>query len=646
MKSTLMILALVAAACLMAFAPTGCSDSDSPADGGDPDATPPGVVSVTALDARHIEVVYDEEVDENSAEDGDNYLFIDASTAANSFDAPAAPGDTLHVASVVLDNDGITATASLWSLMGDLPYDYAITGVRDLSGNAITDGASGSFDGSAASDNTPPEVVSHVPAAGATGVPVGQTVAIEFSEAMDYNSVAGAVSWTGGGGDVSYEFDADESHIYFLQPQEILQRNTTYTVTIDGGAMDIAGNHLAQTSWTFRTTSVIDNTSPTLVSTTPADGASNVPVSTNIRLQFSEAIDPAGLDNILVTPDISDGTDSWSSDGSTITFDPDVDLEDDTQYVFLFPQGAISDLAGNGMEESVSFRFTTGSSFESGRVAGQLTGDPGTAAADPAGAIVLISSVLLFEYEGEEDPPIEGTDIAGTNGVYNVTGLADGMYWPVALMETNGDGRLETDLGDAVGAYGVDFGTGDTSADSVIISGGAPATGIDFPLIDPSVIAGEVSYGGSEFGDTWWQYDYYVGIFDEDPTGGGGIEPITGTDGASLGNDPKYAVHQFDAGLTPGTYYVGAFLDVNRNDTYDPAVEPAGFYMVGGSIATVTIANGSDVFDVDIEMADPALNSGTRTGWNIPVLNGDNAARAEQWRLLRAHIDRALAARR
>ena len=64
MKSTLTILALIAAACLMAVAPTGCSDSDSPADGGDPDTTPPGVVSVTALDATHIEVVYDEKVEE------------------------------------------------------------------------------------------------------------------------------------------------------------------------------------------------------------------------------------------------------------------------------------------------------------------------------------------------------------------------------------------------------------------------------------------------------------------------------------------------------------------------------------------------------------------------------------------------------
>jgi len=641
MKSTLTILALIAAACLMAFAPIGCSDSDSPVDGGDPDTTPPGVVSVTALDATHLEVVYTEKVEENSAEDSDNYLFLEALPGAADR-APVSPGDTLHVASVVLDNDGITAAVTLWSWMGNETYDFTITGVKDLSGNPIADGGSGSFTGTTAPDQTPPTVVSHVPAAGATDIPVGQSVAIEFSEAMDYNSVAGAVSWTGGGGDVSYDFDADESHIYFLRPQEILQRNTTYTVTIDGGAMDIAGNHLAQTSWTFRTTSAVDNTSPTLDSTTPADGATNVPVSTNIRLQFSEAIDPAGLDNILVTPDIGDGTDSWSSDGSTITFDPDVDLEDDTQYVFLFPQGAISDLAGNRMEESVSFRFTTGSGFESGRVAGQLTGDPGTAAANPAGAIVLISSVFIFEYDEEGAPPIEGTDIAGTNGVYNVTGLADGMYWPVALMETNDDGKLEIDLGDAVGAYGVDFGTGDTSADSVVISGGAPATGIDFPLIDPSVIAGQVWYGGSSYADTWWQYDFYVGIFDEDPSGGD-IEPITGTDAASLGNDPEYVVHQFDANLAPGTYYVGAYLDINGDTQFDPLNEPAGFYMVDGSIETVTIANGSDVFDVDIEMADPALFSSAPSGWRIPALSEEDATRAEQWRLLRAHIDRALA---
>ena len=85
---------------------------------------------------------------------------------------------------------------------------------------------------------------------------------------------------------------------------------------------------------------------------------------------------------------------------------------------------------------------------------------------------------------------------------------------------------------------------------------------------------------------------------------------------------------------------------MNRNSTYDPAVDPAGFYMDGGSLATVTIANGSDVFDVDIEILDPALFSGAPSGWHIPALDGENAARAEQWRLLREHIDRLLAARR
>ena len=642
MKSIPAILLLVASAVLFAIVPWGCSDSDSPTGGdGVVDTAPPEVVSVTALDATHIEVVYNEKVEENSAEERDNYLFIDASTAANSSGAPAAPGDTLHVGSAVLGNDGVTVTTTLWSSMNAAPYDYTITGVRDLSGNAITDGGSGSFTGSAAPDETPPVVVSHVPDAGATGVGIGQTVAIEFSEAMDYNSVAGAITWTGGGGDVPYDFNADESHIYFLEPQELLQRSTMYTVTIGGGAMDIAGNHLTETSWTFRTTSAVDNTSPTLVSTTPADGATNVPVSTNIRLEFSEAIDPAGLENIIVTPEIGNGADSWSPDGSTITFDPAEDLADDTQYVFLFPQGSIRDLAGNGMEESVSFRFTTGANFPGGRIAGRLTGDAGTPAANPAGAVVLISSVFIFEYEEEGAPPIEGTDIAGTNGVYNATGLGDGKYWPVAIKETNGDGLLEPDMGDAVGAYGVNFDTGDTSADSVVVSEGALVAGIDFPLVDPSVIAGEVSYGGTAYADSWWQYNFLVGVFDEDPSGGG-VEPIGGTDGASLGNDPDYVVHQFDANLLPGTYYVGAFLDINGDTRYDPLDEPGGFYMSGASPGTVTINNGSDAFGIDIVLYDPVSVPGSSSGWRIPPLDEKNAARAEQWRLLRAHVDRLL----
>jgi len=646
MKRVSTILGLLALTFLFALVPWGCSDDDDTPTNGEVDTDPPAVVSVTALDASNVEVVFSEAVEKASAEDSDNYVFIEEAAAPPSPGdlLPRAVGDTLHVATSVLGGDGRTVTNTLWDPMNDAPYGYEISGVKDLSGNTITDPVGGGFDGSTDPDQTPPTINSHIPASGATGVPVAQSVRIEFSEAMNYNSVVGAFSWTGGGGQVSWDVDTREQNQFEFSPQELLAQNTQYTITVSGSATDLAGNHLTQTSWSFRTTTSNDNDPPTLVSTTPADGTTSVPVSTNITLQFSEAINSSGLDYILVTPEIGDGTDSWSPDGSTITFNPNDDLLSDTQYTFLFPQGAITDLAGNPMEESEIVVFTTASSLESGRIAGRLSGDPGTAAANPADAVVLISSVFIFDYENEGPPPIEGAAIAGTGGNYSVPNLIDGTFWPVAMKETNGDGDLDPDLGDAVGAYGVDFGTGDDSADSVVVTEGSQESGIDFPLIDPSAISGEVSYGGTMYGDSWFQYDFYVGLFDEDPSGGG-VEPITGTEGELLGFDPEYVLHQFDNQFSDGTYWVGAYLDVDYSGTYDPAVDPAAYYMDGASIGTVTVANGSDAFAIDIVLLDPEPGASQQAGWRIPPRDPALEARAQEWRRLSEFLKRALESR-
>jgi hypothetical protein len=642
MKRISTIPGLFALICFVTFVPWGCSDDDPAGGGGPVDTTPPGVTSVTATDASHVEVVFSEAVEPNSAEDPDNYLFIEGTPvpALNADAAPSSPGDTAWVATAVLAGDGRTVSTTLWSPMNDAPYDFYITGVKDLNGNAITSAESGGFDGTQDPDITAPTVVSHTPASGATGVPIGQTVVIVFSEAMNYSSVVGAFTWTGPGGQVPFDVDEYESNIFALQPQTLLQQNTQYTIAVSSSAMDLAGNHLVQTSWNFRTTAVADNTPPTLVSTTPADGATNVPVTTNLRLQFSEAIDRYGLEYIVITPEIGDGVDSWSPDGSTITFDPDVDLADNTQYVMVIGQGSITDLAGNPMEESIIIRFTTAASLESGRISGQLAGDPGTAAANPADAVVVISSIFIFDYQGEGPPPIEGAAIAGTGGVYSVTNLIDGTFWPFAMKETNDDGYLEFESGDAIGAYGLDIASGDYTPTSVTISGGSQVGDVDFPLIDPSAISGQVSYAGSMYTD-WWIYDRYVGLFDQDPSGGG-VDPIGGIGPDPLGSNQDYIMHQFEVGFLPGTYYVGAFLDVNWNGEYDPSVDPAGYYMNGTSIGTVTLTNGADAFDVDIALFDPATLGAAPAGWRIPPRDEAAEARAERWRRVAEFLQQAV----
>src|SRR5204863_8556320 len=79
--------------------------------------------------------------------------------------------------------------------------------------------------------------------------------------------------------------------------------STLYTVTIKGGApgvKDVAGNALAiDYTWSF-TTEVGDITPPTTSSVTPANGATDVPVSTTASAVFSEAMDATTINSSTI----------------------------------------------------------------------------------------------------------------------------------------------------------------------------------------------------------------------------------------------------------------------------------------------------------------------------------------------------------
>ena len=141
-------------------------------------------------------------------------------------------------------------------------------------------------------------------------------------------------------------------------------------MSVGAGAMDWAGNGLASApvTWNFTTTTAADNTPPTLVSSTPTNGSTNVVVSVNLVLTFSEAIDQNSLQDVFISPDIGDGVPVWSNGGRTVTFDPDTDMMDDTQYTFSIVPGDVRDLAGNGTTEIIQIVWSTGSNFESGGI--------------------------------------------------------------------------------------------------------------------------------------------------------------------------------------------------------------------------------------------------------------------------------------
>jgi len=617
MRSLFRIGWMVSMSLVTMFLWLGCSSDEGPSGGGPPDTTPPVVTSVTAMDATHVQVTFDEQVSRPSAERTDHYSIVEitaAETATRATGTGEEPNDPetalptqVEIAAAVLQSGGKTVLLTTGTNMSTNAYDMLVSGVSDASGNKMTGVSTTEFTGQNTPDLTAPFIVMRTPGAGATGAGTSQPVTVSFSEPMADVTVLEAFSWTSSKGSVRFSMQKTNETEYAFSPLSPIDRSTIYTVTLTGAARDWAGNSLAQTSWTFTTMNALDTTPPTLVSTVPADGAVNVSTGVTLKLTFSERINPASLKDILITPSPSQGTEEWSTDGRTVSFTPDEPLLENTQYLLVFAEGSVEDLSGNLNTETVTVGFTTGASFASGRIEGTLTGDvnsPG--AADPTGAVVVATTTELF---GEGELDILGIAFAGANDTYSISRLPGATYYPFAILDSNGDGVLDPERGDAFGAYGLDIGAQVFTQTPVVLDAGATVTDVDFPLFDPVAITGTVVYDGDMSAEVRATLMYSVGAFDAatfDPNNPG--DPVAWTQDGPLAWNPEYAMNTLDNNLEPGSYYVGAYVDVNSNGLFDPNIDPSGFYsnLQTGAPLPVTVEDGGDAANVDIYLEIPA----------------------------------------
>jgi len=579
------------AAMLLLVAMAACSDDSSPTDGGPNDDTPPGVTSVTPVDAYHVNIVFNEQVTKGTAEDEDNYTIAVVVPPVVSRPVVSAQGGPITIAGATLGGDKKTVTLTTSQTMTGADFDITVTGVSDVTGNKIKTPISKPFTGSDTPDDSAPTIVSRVPIPNGTNIQVGVVVTVTFSEAIQ-NATA---SLSSDGGPVAYSSEIDGATLT-LTPDAPLAYNTEYTV--DAAGTDFAGNTGTNSEWSFTTALNNDRTPPTVVSTSPANLAAGVDVNTNLSITFSEPVDTLQL-NAELYPDAGDGTSTWSNGGKTITFDPTDPLLDDTQYTLtIFPNG-VYDLAGNALQGVHTFVFTTASTLASGSIAGTITGDAGTPAADPTGATVIAADSSPFD---GGDFNVFGTATVAGNNTYNVLYLPDGLYYLLAILDTSGNGNLDPSEGDAIGMYGVDIAAADLDPDSILVAGGAHVTGKNFKLIDPSAVSGTVQYNGSVKGS----FPIQVGLFDTDgflPTN----EPVTGTE--TFGIDNEWLFNSIDELIPEGNYYVGAYMDINGNDTYDPGTDPAGFYGGLPTPTAINMTNGHDTPGIVIQITDPLTSA-------------------------------------
>ena len=204
------------------------------------------------------------------------------------------------------------------------------------------------------SDTVAPSITGTTPTDGASDVALDTTVTATFDEPIVGSTVTVEVTTPDGPVPGTTTYDAGTDTVEFIA-DDPLAASTVHTATISGAA-DAAGNVMEPVSVTF-TTVAADVTPPAVTETTPADGASDVPVGRTLSVTFDEPVAAASIAWSVSSPNGAvAGSTSYDAATRTASFDPDDALDSETLYTVTV-DGA-QDAAGNGLS-TVTWSFTT-----------------------------------------------------------------------------------------------------------------------------------------------------------------------------------------------------------------------------------------------------------------------------------------------
>jgi Ice-binding-like/Bacterial Ig-like domain len=269
--------------------------------------------------------------------------------------APGVTGTITHD----LTNTIFTLTPSSPLAINTVYTATITTGVRDTFGNALATDFVWSFRTAVNGCNPPPTVVSVTPLNGATGVCSLAVVTATFNEAMNTLSISAATFTVTPGVTGTITHDVSNA-IFTFTPSSALAIGTVYTATLTTGAQDTFGNSLATDFvWSFRTAANGCNPPPTVISVTPANGATGVCSLAVVTATFSEAMNPSSINSTTFTiaPGVT-GTITHDVSATIFTFTPSSPLAINTLYTATLTTG-VRDLFGNGLASDSVWTFTT-----------------------------------------------------------------------------------------------------------------------------------------------------------------------------------------------------------------------------------------------------------------------------------------------
>ncbi len=291
---------------------------------------------------------------------------LSTTSISASFNRDVNPS-TLHIGSILLLGDGpvsgsVTYTpatrTSNFIPAEPLAYDTVYTGiittaVKEPDGQLLPVNYSWSF--ATAPDTEPPVVESVLPTASATDVARDKVLKARFNENVAPSSVNNSTFRVDNNvwGSVTY---SPATRTATLTPYSPLPWSTELTATISG-VRDLVGNTMASPyEWSFTTED--DLVPPEVTSLLPLDGAVDVPVTTVLKVSFSEPMDAATINGSSFVVGGVTGTVSYHGPTQTAIFTPDSWLPADTLLIATITT-AITDAQGNPLPAPVIWSFTT-----------------------------------------------------------------------------------------------------------------------------------------------------------------------------------------------------------------------------------------------------------------------------------------------
>lgn len=250
---------------------------------------------------------------------------------------------------VAVDGRSLTFTPAS-PLFTNASYFMQAFSITDLAGHQVS--FSSSFSTGGGTDVTGPTVVAVTPPAGATNVPVNARVVVQVNEPVSVLGIgSNALTLTQSGSPVAgtVTLSNDRTSLTFA-PATPLATSSSYNINVSGFT-DLSGNPVTAFSSSFTTSasSTADITRPSVLSVSPLNNATGVPVNTQVVLTFSEVMDPTSIneDTVQLTIDGFSGilAGSYAVNGATVTFTPATPLPANVQArVRAFN---VFDLAGN-----------------------------------------------------------------------------------------------------------------------------------------------------------------------------------------------------------------------------------------------------------------------------------------------------------